>query len=99
MLEVAIAKKEEDKKRKKILIGLKRGILSTCLHPQIGNSMTSEELSIGKIKFKAFDLGAHQIARRVWKDYYAKIKRRAKRLLSLCQLELLWFCKGQPVLE
>ncbi|KAH7548403.1 hypothetical protein ACOSP7_032120 [Xanthoceras sorbifolium] len=34
---------------------------------------TSEELSIGKIKFKAFDLRGHQIARRVWNDYYAKI--------------------------
>ena len=25
------------------------------------------------INFKAFDLGGHEIARKVWKDYYAKV--------------------------
>lgn len=28
------------------------------------------------INFKAFDLGGHEIARKVWKDYYAKVRPR-----------------------
>ena len=33
----------------------------------------SQELQLAGINFKAFDLGGHEIARRVWKDYYAKV--------------------------
>ena len=44
-------------------------------HPPHTHTHTqrTQELSIGQIKFKAFDLGGHEVARRVWKDYYAKV--------------------------
>lgn len=29
-----------------------------------------EELNIGKIKFNAYDLGGHESARKIWRDYF-----------------------------
>ena len=45
----------------------------TCHAVLIAILHNLQELQLAGINFKAFDLGGHEIARRVWKDFYAKV--------------------------
>lgn len=34
---------------------------------------TAEEVVVGNIRFRAFDLGGHAAARQIWRNYYAQV--------------------------
>lgn len=57
----------ENAGKSSLLVRLKHNRFSQ-MDPTV--SVHSEEIEVGRVKFKAFDMGGHDVARKIWENYF-----------------------------